>query len=57
MMMLCVHFVKNNGTNNAPEWDYVSSDFLQEGMIDLGRGAYPVLYDVDSDGLIDLNRF
>ena len=27
---------------------------MQDGMIDLGRGAYPVLYDVDSDGLIDL---
>ena len=50
----CVHFIKNEGTNNAPVWDYVSSTYMQDGMIDLGRGAYPVLYDVDSDGLIDL---
>ena len=48
----CVHFMKNEGTNNAPVWDYVSSTYMQDGMIDLGRGAYPVLYDVDSDGLM-----
>jgi hypothetical protein len=49
-----VHFVKNNGTNNAPEWEIIQADFLQDGMIDLGRGAYPVLTDIDGDGLIDL---
>ena len=49
-----VHFVKNNGTNNAPVWEIVQNDFLQEGMIDLGRGAYPVFKDLDDDGLIDL---
>ena len=32
----------------------IQADFLQEGMIDLGRGAYPVLTDIDGDYLIDL---
>lgn len=49
-----VHFVKNNGTNTAPEWEIIQPDYLQDGMIDLGRGAYPVFKDFDDDGLIDL---
>jgi hypothetical protein len=32
----------------------VQNDFLQENMIDVGEGAYPVLFDYDSDGDKDL---
>ncbi|MDE6629955.1 MAG: VCBS repeat-containing protein, partial [Bacteroidales bacterium] len=32
----------------------VQKDFLQGAMIDVGVGAYPVIYDIDSDGLPDL---
>ena len=30
------------------------TDFLQEGMIDVGSGCHPVFYDFDGDGLLDL---
>lgn len=30
------------------------TDFLQGGMIDVGSGAQPVLFDYDGDGLLDL---
>jgi len=49
-----VHYLRNTGEDLDPTWAYIQSDFIQEGMIDLGRGAYPVLTDLDSDGLIDL---
>jgi hypothetical protein len=44
----------NSGSNNSPVFELVKDNFLQEGMIDLGAGAYPVFYDYDSDGLTDL---
>ena len=49
-----VHFLKNTGENLDPIWSYIQNDFIQEGMIDLGRGAYPVLIDLDGDSLTDL---
>jgi len=49
-----VHYLKNTGEDLDPTWDYIQNDFIQESMIDLGRGSYPVLTDLDSDGLIDL---
>ena len=45
-----VHYMRNNGTNDAPFWDYVTQTFMQDQMIDMGRGAYPLLVDIDSDG-------
>ncbi len=44
----------NEGTETGPDFNWVQSDFLQEGMIDLGTGAYPVLFDHNGDGLLDL---
>ena len=44
----------NEGLNDLPDFQFVQDNFLQEGMIDLGVNAYPVLYDYDNDGLIDL---
>jgi len=49
-----VHYMRNTGTNDAPFWDYVTQTFMQDQMIDMGRGAYPLLVDIDSDGLLDL---
>ena len=49
-----VHFFKNNGSNDAPLWSFVTDRHLQQDMMDFGRGAYPVLHDFDSDGLLDL---
>ena len=44
----------NEGSNSEPSFVRVQDDFLQNGMIDLGVGAYPSAGDVDGDGLIDL---
>jgi len=47
-------FYKNNGTNELPQFDFITSTFLQSGMIDLGEKAVPVLVDEDGDGDLDL---
>lgn len=47
-------YYKNEGQNNNPDFNIVKRDFLQGNMIDLGSGAYPLLYDWDNDGLKDL---
>ena len=49
-----VWYYKNNGTQNVPKFEFQSNNFLQEDMIEAGTGAYPVLYDIDGDGLTDL---
>ncbi len=49
-----VWFYKNVGQDNNPTFSYHNNDFLQSQMIELGEGAYPVFYDVDQDGRIDL---
>ena len=45
---------QNSGENNAPDFEYKTNQFLQEEMIDVGSGAYPVLFDYDNDGLKDI---
>ena len=49
-----VHFYRNAGSDEVPQWEFNTRTFLQEGMIDLGRGAYPTLHDFNQDGLLDL---
>lgn len=49
-----VWLYQNTGSTEQPHFEFVQQDFLQEGMIDLGSGAYPVLEDYDGDGLMDL---
>jgi hypothetical protein len=49
-----VVYYKNAGTNNFPDFQYQQSNLLQDNMIDLGEGAYPVFFDYDNDGLKDL---
>jgi hypothetical protein len=44
----------NEGENDLPSFVKIQDDFLQEGMIDLGNSAYPVVFDVNQDGLKDL---
>jgi hypothetical protein len=44
----------NVNTNDAVSPIYVQNNFLQENMIDVGDGCYPVLYDYDLDGDKDL---
>ncbi|MBN2172731.1 MAG: T9SS type A sorting domain-containing protein [Bacteroidales bacterium] len=49
-----VWLYKNTDSNQVPSFNFTQKDFLQEDMIDVGSGAYPVLFDYDNDGLIDL---
>ena len=47
-------FYMNTGTNSAVQSTYIQNDFLQENMIDVGEGCFPVLFDYDTDGDKDL---
>jgi len=44
----------NRGTDNLPDFEFISSDFLQNGMLDLGENAVPYILDIDGDGDLDL---
>lgn len=44
----------NKGTNQQSDFQLYTKSFLQDQMLDVGTGAYPVFTDVDSDGLTDL---
>jgi hypothetical protein len=58
--------VKSQGTNSvwlysdcksssgAKDCGLLTRSFLQDGMIDLGLGAYPVFADINEDGLTDM---
>lgn len=45
---------RNNGTDASPEFSFLEDNVFQGSMIDLGEGAYPVPFDHDGDGLMDL---
>ena len=45
---------KNNGANNLPDFEFQSTQFLQEEMIDVGSGSIPTFVDENADGLMDL---
>jgi hypothetical protein len=47
-------YYENVGDETSPQFQFVMDDFLQHDMIELGTGAYPVLEDVNGDGLKDL---
>ena len=44
----------NHGTNQNPDFQIYTKSFLQDDMIDVGVGAYPIFTDWDGDGLMDL---
>lgn len=49
-----VRLYKNVGQNSSPSFVLESSAFIQNTMIDVGEGAYPVFVDFDGDGLLDI---
>ena len=49
-----VQLWENQGTADAPLWALVDDHWVQDGMIDVGRGAVPHLADLDGDGDLDL---
>jgi hypothetical protein len=50
----CVWFYKNMGTNSNPDFQFVTDRFFISEMIGVGSNAFPVLYDVNGDGMPDL---
>ena len=44
----------NSGSNTAPIFSLHQKNFLQENTLDFGAGAYPLFYDYNSDGLLDI---
>lgn len=44
----------NQGSNEQADFNLVSESFLQDQMLDLGSGAYPVFFDYNNDGLTDV---
>ena len=44
----------NNGTDDNPQFTFVSNDFIQNESLDLGENAFPLFLDFDSDGDQDL---
>jgi hypothetical protein len=49
-----VWLYKNHGTNDSLDLEFIQENFLQDMMIELGSGAYPVVQDWNGDGLPDL---
>ncbi len=47
-------FYKNTGTNDHPVFQFQTDHFFQNEMIDVGTNDYPVITDVNGDGLPDL---
>lgn len=48
-----VFFYENVGVNQS-SFQFRKEDFLQDEVIDLGRGCYPAFFDYNNDGLMDL---
>jgi len=49
-----VWFYKNTGTQQQPDFSFVTDRFFRDEMLDFGSASHPVLYDFDRDGLDDL---
>jgi hypothetical protein len=49
-----VWYYKNTGSVSNATYQLQSKDLIQHEMLDFGEGAWPVLFDADSDGLTDL---
>jgi hypothetical protein len=49
-----VWFYKNKGSNQKPVFEFVSRNFLQSEMIDVGENASLAFFDYDGDGDLDL---
>ena len=49
-----VWYYENTGTTTTPEFNFQQTDFLVEGMIDVGSNSAPAFFDYNGDGLFDL---
>ncbi|MBA3899619.1 MAG: T9SS type A sorting domain-containing protein [Bacteroidetes bacterium] len=44
----------NHNKNDSALFSLIKKNFLQDGMIDVGEGSFPALFDYNNDGLLDL---
>ncbi len=49
-----VWYFQNTGSDSAPNFEFQQEDLFQSRMIEVGQGAYPVAFDHNRDGLMDL---
>lgn len=49
-----VWMYENKGADLEPDFIYQTENFLQGGMIDVGSTSFPVFFDHNGDGLMDL---
>jgi hypothetical protein len=49
-----IWYYRNNSSAGAPDWQFQSDSFLVDKSIDLGTASYPLLFDYDKDGKLDL---
>ncbi|MBL7964062.1 MAG: T9SS type A sorting domain-containing protein [Flavobacteriales bacterium] len=49
-----VWYYRNNGTDSAPVFQKQTEELFQSDMLDFGEGAFPVPFDHNGDGLMDL---
>lgn len=47
-------YYRNTGTDSTPIFRLQQNDLFQDRMLDFGEGAYPIPFDHDGDGLMDL---
>ncbi len=47
-------YYKNTGTPSAAHFELQQKDWLVDGMLDVGSGAFPVFWDYNADGLLDI---
>ena len=47
-------FYKNTSTANTPNFVLQQKDYMQDEMINLGHGAFPLFADINGDGKVDL---
>ncbi|NCX95480.1 MAG: VCBS repeat-containing protein [Chitinophagia bacterium] len=50
----CIWFYKNYTTTGFPDWRFQSDTFLIDKALDAGSNAYPMLFDFNKDGKLDL---
>ncbi|BDS09922.1 T9SS type A sorting domain-containing protein [Aureispira anguillae] len=47
-------YYQNTGSNNNMIFDFQQKDFLVGEMLDVGRRAFPALFDYNGDGIMDM---
>jgi hypothetical protein len=49
-----IWYYKNTGTSEVPAFQFATDRLFQQDMLDFGSASYPVLFDLNGDGLQDL---